>query len=352
MPNTLRILKTTRERWSENLADETIDRHPMLKLLQSEGNIETDSSGTDFAWTVKNRERTLMPYGDMDDLNFARNDLYEKAVLDSRAYKLTEAVSEKEMLQNKGKEAIIKLFGNLAEDMKKEAGNALCKEFYIDGNASGNSKRFHGIESFMSITGQTASDEYGTTHNDTYAGISTARGQNSTVAGQPGYDFWTPVVVNCTTTGKTWAANADQFVTAMVTGLNRSTMKGERCDLIQLRRDSYRAFCELLRTKERVMVTQAGVGIRKFGFEDTVNYDGVDVTFDPDIPSTDGASKVVHGYAYTVSKMKLMVLGKSLWHASGDDFDVKKQSFIWWVGLHGNLKFVSPRHFGKFVEQS
>jgi hypothetical protein len=96
--------------------------------------------------------------------------------IDTRGYKMVDAISEKEMLQNKGKHAIIKLFGKMADDMKKQAGNRLCAEFYVDGNASGNSKRLMGLESFMSVnTGaQVATDPLATTLNDTYGGLSTA----------------------------------------------------------------------------------------------------------------------------------------------------------------------------------
>ena len=353
MATTLRILKTTRENWSENLADETIDRHPILKLLQSEGRIKYNCSGNgDFSWTAKNKRRQLTPYAEMDSLDFARNELYEKATLPTRAYKMGEAISELEMLQNKGKEAVIKIFGDIADEMKKEAGEGLCREFYIDGNATGNSKRFHGIESFMSWTTQTAGDAFQTTSNDSYAGLSTARGQNGTLAGTPEYDFWTPVIVNTNRTGYSWAANADQLLRLAIIEMNRSNDKSERLNLVLLSRAGYRALADLLATTERVVVDKGAVGIRKFGFEDTINIDGTDVTFDPDVPTTDVNNDNVYGYGFTTGKMMLKIVGPSLWHASGDDFDSTKMCFKWWVGLYGNLVFQSPKHFAKFADIS
>lgn len=350
MPSTLRILKTTRENWSENLADATIEMHPMLKLMQGAGNLVYNCDGTDLKWTVQYKERVLTPYADFDDLAFNRTDIYQTASLDTRGYKLVDAISEKEMLQNKGKHAIIKIFGRMAEDMQKQAGNRLCAEFYVDGNATGNGKRFHGIESFMSYTSQTASDELATTLNDTYGGLSTAKGNYGGSSGERSYDFWSPVIVSTNRTGTAWSTDADQFLRRAIVDMSRSQLKSESLDLILLTRDSYRALLNLLDSKERVMVDKSDVGIRKFGFKDTVNFDGVDVTFDPDIPSTDAYSDTVRGYGLTTSKMKLKLLGDSLWHASGDDFDVSKQSFTWWVGLYGNLVFESPKHFAKFVD--
>ena len=350
MANTpLRILKSTRENWSENLADETIEHHPILALLKAGGRLKTNCDGTDLKWTILYKERGLIPYADFDDLSFIRQDLLQTATLDTRGYKMVDAISEKEMLQNKGKHAIIKLFGKMADDMKKNAGTRLCAEFYVDGNATGNSKRLSGLETMMSMTGQTAADREATTLNDTYAGLSTAKGAYGGAQGDRHYDFWSPMIVSTNATGYTWAANADQHLRYAITQMTRSQMKDESLDLIQLTRSAYREFVDLLSTTERVIVNKEDVGIRKFGFKDVVSFDGVDVTFDPDIPATDANSDVVSGYGFTTGKMEYCLLGDSLWHASGDDFDVTRQCFTWWVGNYGNLRFQSPRHFAKFV---
>jgi hypothetical protein len=360
----LRILQTTRENWSENLADETIEQHPILKMLQSGGRLKTNSSGTDFKWTVQYKESGLIPYTDGDDLSFARQELFQTALLsDTRGYKATDFIHEREMLQNKGKHAIIKLFESQAERMKEMAGRKLCAEFYVDGYAPGNERRLRGLESMMGITpgSQVATDFEATVYADTYATLATAKGTYGgvgvaaggiTTSTQREYDFWTPTIVNTNRTGTTWAANADQHLRYAIMKHSRGHAMGQSLDMILLTRTALRALFDLLSSKERVVVTQGDVGIRKFGFKEVVNFDGVDVTFDPDIPATDVNSDVVHGYGFTTSKMALKLLGDSLWHASGDEFLPIKQGWGWWVGNYGDLVFESPKHFAKFADVS
>jgi hypothetical protein len=157
------------------------------------------------------------------------------------------------------------------------------------------------------------------------------------------------VIVSTNPTGTTWARHADVFLRYAIVEMTRSQMKDESLDLVMLTRSAYRDFADLLSTTERVIVSNSDVGIRTFGFKDVISFDGVDVTFDPDIPATDASSDVVSGYGFTTPKMEYDLLGDSLWHASGDDFDTTRQCFTWWVGNYGNLKFQSPRHFAKFV---
>lgn len=351
MANTpLRILKSTRENWSENLSDQTIENHPILTLLKSKSRIEYNCSGTDLKWTVEYKEAPLVPYADFDVLTFNRQDLLQTATLDTRGYQAVDAISNKEMKQNKGKFAIIKLFDGKAMRMKKTAGNRLCAKFYIDGNLAGNEKDIHGIESFTGITpgSQVATDDEATVYNDTYAGLSTTKGAYGGAQGERHFDFWTPTVVNCNKTGTSWATDADAFLRYAITKHTRGQKADERLDLIQLTRSAYVALCQILESKERVVVNKEDVGIRKFGFKSTMNFDGVDVTFDPDIPATDVNNDVVYGYGFTTEQMKLKSLDSELWE-SHDLFDIDQLAFKWTVGFTGNLVFESPRHFVKFA---
>lgn len=181
------------------------------------------------------------PYADFDVLTFNRQDLLQTATLDTRGYQAVDAISNKEMKQNKGKFAIIKLFDGKAMRMKKTAGNRLCAKFYIDGNLAGNEKDIHGIESFMGITpgAQVATDDEATVYNDTYAGLSTTKGAYGGAQGERHFDFWTPTVVNCNKTGTSWATDADAFLRYAIVKHTRGQKADERLDLIQLTRSAY-----------------------------------------------------------------------------------------------------------------
>ena len=82
-----------------------------------------------------------------------------------------------------------------------DAKQRLPIELYIDGNEAGNEKRFHGIESFMGVSGANASQPIGTP-SDTYANLVTTlqnyggnfSGSWPSGNGDPQYDFWAPHV--------------------------------------------------------------------------------------------------------------------------------------------------------------
>lgn len=347
-----RVLKTTREMWAKELENETIESHPMLKLLQANKRIKYNAHGTKIRETIKNNQLRLQGYADMDPLTFARKDLLDVFELGWRGYKVTDAISEFEKLQNKGESALIKLFESKAKSMEEDANEQLPAEFYVDGNLAANSKRLHGIESFMGVnTGaQVATDVFATTLSDSYGGISTVKGAlGGTDSTDPRYDFWSPVIVSTNRTGKTWANNAETLMRDAFVEMTRSQRKGTAVDMVLLTRTAYKALVNNMGERERVIVDRSDVGIRKFGFRDVVNLDGVDVTFDPDIPATDVNSDTVHGYGFTTSKMELQIMGGSLWHASGDAFDEETQAWRFWIGFYGNLVF-KPRHFAKFVD--
>lgn len=352
MATSLRILHTTREEWSKELHNETLESHPLLKLLNEKKRVTYGHSGTKLKWTVKFKQLALTPYADMQALSWDRNVLTKTAELDYRGYKVVDAISEFEKFQNRGGvEQVIDLFSDKAGRMAEDANDRLCAEFYVDGNATGNTLRLHGIESFMSISTQTAGDALATTLNDTYAGLNTAKGSYDSDTTSSGYDFWSPVIVSTNPTGKTWATHADEFIRLGIANQRRTQKPNEQIDMGFLPRNDYITFLNLLDDKERVMVTNSDVGIRKFGFKDVANFDGVDITYDPDIPTTDGNSDTVRGYLLNTSKMELALMSKkgNFWDASGDAFDETTMSFRFWLGFYGNLKF-SPRHFVKLAD--
>jgi hypothetical protein len=354
MTTTTRVLHATREQWTKELSDQTLESHALLKLLKERKNVKF-VTGTKMVWTVKFKELALQGHSDMANVTFGRTTLTKKPELDWRAYKMTDSISEQELAENgKGDTQIIDLFADKLKQMEEDANSRLCRELYVDGNATGNELKFHGIESFCSVSTQTAGDLFATTLNDSYAGLNTAKGSYDSDSTSRGYDFWSPVIVSTNATGETWAAKAVEQLRRGITETRRTMRKDHRLDLIVCNRSNYRAVLDLLDDKERLVVNQAN-SIARFGFGDVVQVDGCDVTIDPDIPSTDGNSDTIRAYGFNTSQMELCILKQpnkkdQLWNASGDVFREDNMAFRFWIGTYGNLKFFSPRHFAKFVD--
>lgn len=358
MANTLRVLSATREKWVKKMHDETTRSRLVLAAMRKAGGLKFNSHGTELKWTQKYKKLTLDGYADMEQLEWARNNLLKTATLPYRAYKMRDAISEAEKLQNggDGDTQIVDLFKSKAMRMQEDAEDQLGAELYVDGNATGNEKRLHGLESFFGITtgSQVATDDFATVYTDTYGGLSTVLGNygGSTTADEE-YDFWTPTVVNVNKTGEAWTSHADQQIRRGILNVKKSSMASEKIDLIVLRRASFRQLLDLLSAKERLNFTRDdALGLVKFGFDKMIEFDGVQIGYDDDVPSTDANSDTVHGYGLNLKKIEFHVMGPSMWHASGDAFDETSQAFRFWIGFHGNLKAQSPRYFLKFAEIS
>lgn len=351
-PTTLRIMRTTRELWSKQLSDQTVEKHALLKLMQGKGRLQYGCTGTAVKWTVKYKRIDLVPYADMDALNFARNTTVLTATLDWRGYKLPDAISELELAMNEaGNDTqIIDLFKGKLEQLSDDANEQIGAEFYKDGNATGNEKRLHGIESFLSVNAgaQLAADQYATTLNDTYAGLLTAKGNYGGLATdspiKPEYEFWSPVVVNTTYNGETFATSAVKQIRRAISQANKGG-KGNNLDLIVMTRENFNLLKNQLDDKQRQVIP--ATDLAKFGFPDTVNVDGVDCTWDPDVPATDPAGLVVDFYGFNTGKVKFKLLGKKkmLWGMCGDTFREENMTQRFWCGMYGNLCFDGPRFF-------
>src|SRR5687768_7987784 len=142
MTTTNRVLKATREQWTKELSNQTLETHALLKLIKEAKNLKF-VTGTKMAWTVKFKELELTPYSHLEALSFAPTDTLKKPELPWRAYKMTDSISEQEMGENAaGDTQVIDLFSDKAKQMEEDANSRLCREIYVDGNATGNEKKF------------------------------------------------------------------------------------------------------------------------------------------------------------------------------------------------------------------
>jgi hypothetical protein len=237
-------------------------------------------------------------------------------------------------------------------------------EWYIDGNASGNAKRIHGLESWFAAT-QTIDISAGTARtanaadrvgypSDTYAGLSTILGNYGgswtgswpTGTGDAHYDFWSPVIINYTSsdfsgTADTWAAQGDEAIRYMIIKCQKNKSRKGQLDLVMIDSTMYEGFLNLIESKER-FISRPGRNegsLAKLGFTDTVNWDGVDVTWEYGVPPS-------VGYGANLDGMELRSLQPTLFVPEGPDFDIASQSWRFSIDFYGNMQ-ANPRNFGK-----
>lgn len=338
----------------------------VLAMIQSMGRVKYNCAGRGFDWPVQYKRHNVEGNNGETPRNFARTNLFKTAYLDYRGYQATDAIYEKEMMENRGPEAIIKVGDNMSDRLEASMKQALATEPYIDGNATGNTQLWHGIESFFGNNGTLKVDD-GTQRtanaadkvaypSDTYAGLSTTLGnyggeQESGAVwpdgvSEPEYDFWTPLMVNYTSsafsgTADTWAAQGDEAMRYGIIHAQRNTATDGQISNIILARDLFFGFVQAQSTKERIMVSNNDTPLRRLGFGNTVMFEGVEISWETGIVPT-------VGYGINFNNVELRCMYGSLLVSEGPFYDEDSQSYKYAIKTLSNFKWRSPRNFIKF----
>jgi len=365
MPSTTDFARSIATTLVNHLREEEIAslrKYMVFAAIESRGNIRMNMSGRGFDWEVS--YRLHQPQGNNGETprSFARQNLWKKAELEYRGYQATDAIFRKELLENRGTNALVNVAGKMSSRLLTSIEQYLSNEIYIDGNAAGNELRYHGLESFFSNNGTinvsdgtqraaNASDPFGMP-NDTYAGLNTGLGYygGSQLNGvwprgkaDSEYDFYSPLIVNYTSSyfgNITWAANC---VKALREGLHfakRNDTKEDAIDLVVLDRKLYIDFLNAQDSNERIIVSSEN-SLKSFGFN-TVQFDGVELGTEYAVPANTA-------YGLAIGNIELLNMEGQMYNSEGPFYDEVTQSYRYAVSTLGNLKFKSPRNFIKWV---
>lgn len=343
----------------------TFRKFKVFAALEANGKVAMNQGGRGFDWQVRYRNQPVTSNNGESPRVFARHNLWQRAYLPYRGYTVTDQVTKREMLENRGAQALIDIAGKMASRLQESMQEHLSKEIYIDGNATGNENRWHGLESIFSNNGTVnvstgaqrtanAADPFGFP-NDEYAGLSTglgaiagsqlATGSWPYVSVDPEYDYYSPVICNYTSTyfGGATATWKDQCVEAIreaVHHAKRNDTRENQIDMILLDRSLYIQFLNRLDSRERAIVTKSS-GLRSYGFGDVVELDGIEVSTEYSVPS--GV-----GYGLSIGNMELKCMESQLMVPEGPYYNEELQSHRYAVSVLANIKMKSPRNFVKW----
>jgi hypothetical protein len=350
----------------------TFRKFKVFAALQANGNVAMNQGGRGFDWQVRYRNVPVSSYTGESPRVFARHALWQRANLPYRGYTVTDQISKREMLENRGQAQLIDVAGKMANRLKESIEEHLAKEVFVDGNAPGNENRWHGLESMFSVNGTVtisgasagqqraanAADPFGFP-NDEYAGLKCGLGQYAgsqtgtgawpAAAADPEYDFWSPLVCNYTSTYfgaaastplLTWRNNCLEAIRLSVNHAKRNDTKENQIDMILLDRSMYIELLNRLDARERAIVTKSN-GLRSFGF-DTTEIDGIEV-------ASDYGCGAGMGYALSIGNMEMKVMTGQLLEAEGPYFNEELSSYRYAVSVLANIKMKSPRNFVKFA---
>lgn len=350
-----RIVNTTMHQFIREEEINILRNRKLLAMMKSRGRITFGHSGDLMDWKVRYKRAPIQGFTDSDTLTFARRDRWKTAQLDWRGYAATDSMTKRERLINKNTEAIIKVFSQIGSSLMDDIEENFCDELYVDGNASGNSKRIHGIESFLSNSGADSNGFIGVA-NDSFAGLDctlgayggTWTGAWPSGTGDAHYDFWTPLIVDYTDTA--WTASTKTWPNTCLEALRYGIIKGKKnkskkgmLDLILLNDELYRQFMDKFQAEEQVMINRGDKqGLIALGFSDVINFDGVDVSYEYGVPQ-DATNNGI-GYGFAMEHMELRSLQGQLFVPEGPDFDIASQSYRFSIDFFGNCRW-NPRYF-------
>lgn len=346
----------------------------MFALLEANGLIVYNQSGRGFDWPVEYRRHNLEGNTGETTRNFARVNRHKRAELPlNRGYQAVDSISEAERLMNRGESAIVNLWDNFIDSLNRSVKQGIAKEFFTDGNATGNETKWHGIESFMGSTQTVTITSAGAVArtanaadivaypNDTYAGLSTVLGNyggegDATLSWPRGdvdgqFDFWSPLIFHYDSTAAdypastdTFAGQGDEVLRAAIIETQRNAPMEDHPTTCLLDRALYRQFLNAIDGKEQIRVQRGeGLELTSLGFKNVVEFDGVEVSWDTAVPGN-------VGYVMNYRNIELRCMYGTVFESEGMMYDEFEQRYNAVVKNLGNLKFKSPRNFAKLAD--
>ncbi len=360
-------LNVTRETYMKEVIKTAQRKRLVMALLKKRGKFKYNQSGTDLTWLIEKKQTNPRQLGDGGPVQFSRKTLHKQATIDWRGYEDNDMITYRNEKQNDGVDALVKLGASKLKQLGEAMKSYLNQQLFVDGYASGNEQAIHGLESFFG-TGTTVAADIIAQPSDTYATISTTLGTeggawssdlgtspNANLAndwpfGSPSghhsgthYDFWSPKVWNWSSTGwgtggTTWEDNCLQVLRNAVTVQRRLNGQEGKTDLFLC---DDRMLVDLKDALEpRLRTSTPHKEATNLGFEETVNYEGLAIDTDFNIP-------VNTGYGLSVDNMEFCTQTSDLFDSFGPQWGLTHMAYLFLTTFLGNVKHNSPKYFWK-----
>lgn len=371
-----RLTATTIADYVRGVEEFLLARRLLLAMLKKNGQLVRNSSGLTRNWQTEHRIAGLQTNTGEMTVTPVRQDRFQQPSIDYIGYVSTDYLTKREKLKNRGVPALVDYFKDMAKWLTEDAYQKLSEEFYVDSTASGNAQRLSGIETMMGMNGTinitsgaqrtaNAADVVGSPNN-TYAGLSCVLGNYSGAwgggtaqadigttwpagKGDLGYDFWSPISVNTTSTA--WGAPTATFADTCVLCTRYGILQMARYEskrgpmkTLMYDREFFRLYSNKLDSKERIAVSAAN-NLRAMGFEvyneeDAISQDGIAITWEFGMPAKTG-------YGFNVDEMYLHSMQDKIFDVEGPTWDRKNRGYDVILDFLGQMQFTAPRFFLK-----
>jgi hypothetical protein len=358
---TARKMQTTLPMMLPEVQDVCTRRYQMLALLNARGLVKFNDYGLGVTWKSKYRNHKLQGSNGENPRQYGQINQYQSAYLDWRGYEVTDVITRKEIKQNKGPAALIRVFDDFEKNLRSSIENEMGPQFYNDGYNESHPDYWHGLMSLYRQAGQTLGPNNTPRARDDADKVIVPSGQYGQLAVNLGafsgaqhdptvswpegtadtqYDFWSPLMLQWDGTGFEGTTNGEKFKNALRYGLTHaqrnSDAKGaitqcwtDRSNMIALK-DNYE--------KKQTIEVTSGTELYSLGFKDVIVFDGVEV-------STENAMPKGFAVAVPIENVELRCLDAQLFEMDGPEYDMDLKVFKAAVETQSNLLFRSPRNF-------
>lgn len=252
-PNLDEITTTTLRNRTKSLADNVTKNNALLKRLSRRGNVDPVDGGRTIVQELEYAENsTYTRYTGYEPLNISPSDVFTAAEFNYAQAAVAITISGLEMLQNSGRNALIKLLASRIKNAEKTLTNNIALDIYSNGTADGG-RQIGGLQLLVADTPTSG----------TVGGINRAT-----------YTFWRNVSFDATTDGGAAATSAN--ILGYMNRVYLQLVRGaDKPDLIVADANYYRLYLESLQGIQRIGSSDVG----EAGFE-TLKFMNADVVLD------------------------------------------------------------------------
>jgi hypothetical protein len=363
MAEASQVINSTLRDYIKGSEDQTIRKKWFLNELRKRGRLLFNQVGTGPDWALDAFEAQVQVLNDGDTVSYAPLDRARRANLPWGGLVATESLSRKRMLMNRSKAQLINLAADIGPKLKKAMENKMGLELYLDGNATGNEGRMHGLESFLAERTTPGAADRIAEPSDTYGGLSTALANqggtwssslgvgnypNATLAkdwpdgqGDTQYDFFSPKLINYKSTGwntgaTTFSENAELAISQGLIWCN--TVSGGSPDIVLITGKMFNDYQAKMRARLRIN-TAPGPNGDDMGFKQTAHQDGTTITYEYGVPADTG-------YGLNFDEMDFRTLQDTLFSVEPVRVDPQTFADLYAILWFGNMTF-NPKAFFK-----
>jgi hypothetical protein len=280
------ILTTSLRNYTNTLADNVTDKNALLNIMKEKSGVKLIDGGESIVEQLSYAENSTFQYYDgYEVLSTEASDTLTSANYAWKQAAVTITISGKQRMQNAGSSRLIDLIEGRMKTAEATMMNKINEGLYSDGTGSGG-KQIGGLQLIVADDPTTG----------TVGGIDA-----STNA------FWRNVAYDATTDGGAAATSAN-ITGYMNTVYNQLTRGVDKPDFIVADQNYYNLYQQSLQNIQRINVSEGAVAkMASQGFA-TLDYLGIPVVLDNDIPTnhmyflnTDYLKFKVHQDAYFTS---------------------------------------------------